>query len=247
MSPLKVYYWREHPNFGDALAPLILRRFAEVDAIWDTISHASAIVTGSILEHVPPLWDGHIIGAGRLYEDSYLHLHTDTAKVWAVRGPLSAAAIPAGQDFALGDPGLLADEMVYVHNRDIGLGVIPHHTDTALASRPEWYGDWKTVTIIPSGDPLEIIRTIGRCQRVVTSSLHGLIIADAFGIPRRFEPNPCATRYEGGMFKFLDYSKSVNTPLEPGKIIEASRFHIEDRKHELWDAFRSFGQEMRKK
>lgn len=242
---LKVYYWKEKPNFGDALAPLLLKRFSNINSEWDTISHASAIVTGSILEHVPPLWDGHILGAGRLYEDSYLHLYTNTAKIWAVRGPLSAMAMPH-RDFAIGDPGLLADEMVYVHNRDIELGIIPHHTDQVLDERPEWYGNWKTVVIKPSGDPLEILRTIGRCQRIVTSSLHGLITADAFGIPRRFEPHPWASRYEGGRFKFLDYSKSIDTPLEPGKIIEASRFHVEDRKAELWDAFRAFSKEMNK-
>ena len=96
--------------------------------------------------------------------------------------------------------------MVYVHNRDIELGVIPHHTDTTLASRPKWYGAWKTEVINPACDPLAVVKMIGRCQRVVTSSLHGLIIADAFGITRRFEPNPHATRYEVGMFMFTDYS-----------------------------------------
>lgn len=244
-TPVKVYFWKDKPNFGDALAPLLLKRFANTSSTWATVSHANTVVTGSILEHIPPLWDGHVLGAGRLYEDSYLHLYTDTAKIWAVRGPLSAMAMPH-QDFALGDPGLLADEMVYVHNRDIGLGIVPHHTDKTLAARPEWYGDWKTVTINPAGDPLEVLKMIGRCQRIVTSSLHGLITADAFGIPRRFEPNPTASRYEGGPFKFLDYSKSINTPLEPGKMIEASRFQVEDRKHELFDAFRAFGKEMSK-
>jgi pyruvyltransferase len=245
MNP-KAYYWREQRNFGDAMAPLLLKRFAGVTADWATISHADVIVTGSILEHVPPLWDGHILGAGRLYEDSYLHLHTDTATYWAVRGPLSAAAVPPGHDFALGDPGLLADEMVYVHHRDIPLGIVPHLTDTTLTQRREWYSaKWDTLVIDPRQDPLDVIRQIGRCQRIVTSSLHGLITADAFGIPRRFEPNPDATVYEGGAFKFLDYSKSINTPLEPGKIIEASRFSIEDRKHELFDAFRAYGNAVR--
>src|ERR1700722_901078 len=111
MSTVKAYWWRGQPNFGDALAPLLLKRFAGLTAEWDTVSRASVIVTGSILEHVPPLWDGDIVGAGRLYEDSYLHLHNGRGKVWAVRGPLSAKAV-LGSDFAIGDPGLLADELV---------------------------------------------------------------------------------------------------------------------------------------
>lgn len=250
MDSVKAYWWRGEnarvSNFGDAIAPLILRRFAGLTSSWDTISHSSVIVTGSILEHVPPLWDGNIIGAGRLYEDSYLHLHYNTAKVWAVRGPYSAHAIPASQDYALGDPGLLADEMVYVHNRDIDIGIVPHLTDPALAHQPEWFSDkWTTSIIDVRDNPLDVIRQIGRCKKIVTSSLHGLVTADAFGIPRRFELNPAAGKYEGGLYKYLDYSASIGMKFEPGKLIEASRFRVEDRKHQLWDAFRAYGDHVR--
>jgi hypothetical protein len=235
----RAYWWRQ-PNFGDALAPIILKRYSGVTAIWDTISRSDVIVTGSILEHVPPLWDGSIIGAGRLYEDSYLHLHTATARVWAIRGPLSAQAVPG--DFALGDPGLLADEMVYVHTRDTDIGIVPHLTDDSLAHRPEWYNDkWTTRVIDVRDDPLDVVRQIGRCKKIVTSSLHGLITADAFGIPRRFELNPRAGKYEGGLFKYRDYSESIGAPFEPGKLAEVSRFRVEDRKHEIWDALRAYG------
>ncbi len=237
---MKCYYWRGKPNFGDALAPYILKRFSGVTADWDTISRADVIVTGSILEHVPPLWHGTILGAGRLYEGGYLHLHTGTAKVRAIRGPLSAKAVPG--DFALGDPGLLADELVYVHHRDTGLGIVPHHADKTLALNPAWYNDkWTTTVINPRGNPLDVVRAIGRCKKIVTSSLHGMIVADAFGIPRRFEVNPHASSHEGGLFKFRDYSASIGMPFEPGKTTEASRFRVEDRKHELWDVFREFG------
>jgi len=237
---LKTYWWNEHPNFGDALAPLLLKRFAGTDSKWDTICRADVIVTGSILEHVPPLWSGHVIGVGQLYEDSRLHLHTKTAKVWAIRGPLSARSVPG--DYALGDPGLLADELVYVHHRDVALGVVPHWTDTSLAKNPLWYSpNWQTLVIDPAGDPLDVVRSIGRCQKIVTSSLHGMIVADAFGIPRRYELNPGASKYEGGLFKFRDYSQSIGASFEPGKVIEASRFKVEDRKHELYDAFKALG------
>lgn len=233
------YWWNERRNFGDALTPLLLERFAHVNVRWDTVSRASVIATGSILEHVPPLWDGSIIGSGQLYEDSRLHLHTNTAKVLAIRGPLSARSVQG--DYALGDPGLLADELVYVHNRDTDLGVVPHWSDATLATRPEWYGNWTTKVIDVADNPLDVIRQIGRCKKIVTSSLHGLITADAFGIPRRFELNPHASKYEGGLFKFRDYSESIKAAFEPGKVYEASRFYVEDRKHQLWDAFRSFG------
>lgn len=236
-KPVKVYYWHGVSNFGDTMAPLLLERFTGRRAVWDTVSHADAVVTGSVLEHIPPEWDGHIVGAGRLYEDSRLQLYTRTAHLWALRGPLTARGIPGS--YALGDPGLLADELVSVPERDIDLGVVPHHTDKTLADNPQWFGrTWTTLVIDPRTDPLTAVASIGRCRKIVSSSLHGLITADAFGIPRRFELNPHAGANEGGLFKFLDYSASVGLPLRPGEVQEASRFRVEDRKYEIYDAFR---------
>jgi pyruvyltransferase len=241
-KPVKAYWWRGNPgnyvsNFGDAITPLLLERFAGLTVEWDTVSHSQVTVTGSILEHIPPLWDGHIIGAGKLYDNSLLHLHTNTAKVWALRGPLTARSVPG--DYALGDPGLLADELVRVETRDIDLGIVPHLTDTSLAYDPQWYGPkWNTMVISPTLPPLKVIELIGRCKKIVTSSLHGLITADAFDIPRRYEYNKNATKYEGGAFKFRDYSASIDAPFEPGKLYQASRFKVEDRKFDLYDSFR---------
>ena len=105
------------------MAPLLLEHFANVRATWSPVHGAKLVTVGSVLEHIPPEWDGHILGAGQLHENSYLHLHTNTAKVWALRGPLTARNVPG--EYALGDPGLLADELVTVdhgrrHARDAG-------------------------------------------------------------------------------------------------------------------------------
>jgi len=245
MKKVRAYWWRGNPshpvkNFGDALSPYLLKRFADIRTAWSPVSHSNVVSIGSLLEHVPPLWDGHILGTGKLYEDSRLHLHTNTAKIWALRGPLTARCVPG--DYALGDPGLLADELVTVDHRDVGLGIVAHWTDSTLAKRPEFYSrDFETMVIDVAGDPLDVVRSIGRCQKIVTSSLHGLVVADAFGIPRRYEMIPNASRYEGGLFKIRDYSASIQAPFEPGKLIEASRFYVEDRKFEIWDAYRAMG------
>jgi hypothetical protein len=71
-----------------------------------------------------------------------------------------------------------------------------------------------------------------------------MIIADAFGIPRRFVWSP--TMHREGDFKFRDYSESVGTPFEPGKLVQASRWHVEDRKHQLFDAYRELGRMVRR-
>ena len=104
---VKSYWWTEIPNFGDALSPLLAERFGEIKVKWDTISHAQLASIGSILEHIPPLWDGIVLGSGKLFEFSRLHLYTKTATILAIRGPLSARGI-AGS-FAIGDPGIVGE------------------------------------------------------------------------------------------------------------------------------------------
>ena len=58
-SPVeKAYWWKDASNFGDGLAPLLLERFAGLKVEWNTISNSKIVSIGSILEHIPPLWDG---------------------------------------------------------------------------------------------------------------------------------------------------------------------------------------------
>jgi hypothetical protein len=240
IRPVKAYWWRERQNFGDALAPLLLERFANTSVVWDTVSHASIASIGSILEHIPPLWDGYVLGSGKLMEFSRLHLHTKTAKILAIRGPLSARGVPGS--FALGDPGLLSNELVGPQDKRWDLGIVPHWQDEELA--PRFLNLIKaphTCRVInPADDPLFVLRQIGACRRIVTSSLHGMIVADAFGIPRRVEICPLMEK-DGGDFKFRDYSASIQTPFETGVMIEPSRFRVEDVQFALYDVYEDLG------
>jgi pyruvyltransferase len=238
----KAYWWKEVPNFGDGLAPLLLEHFTDMKVEWGTISHAQIASVGSILEHVPPLWDGVILGSGRLLENSRLHLQQMrsgiTAKIVALRGPLTARGIPGS--YTLGDPGILADELVGPQKKQWDLGIIPHFSDTELAARftAMIQPPHTTRVIHPGGDPLTVLREIGACHRIVTSSLHGMIVADAFGIPRRVEYTPKMDK-DGGDFKFRDYSASIQTPFIVGKMQEPARTSVEDIKYNVYDAYRS--------
>jgi hypothetical protein len=238
--PFKAYWWREVPNFGDALAPLLLERFADIEVEWDTISHSSIASIGSILEHIPPLWDGYVLGSGKLFEFSRLHLHTKTATILAVRGPLSARGVHGS--FALGDPGILANELIQPQEKKWDLGIVPHWQDDELAQKFSKLipAPFTTKVVTYDGDPLAVLRDIASCRRIVTSSLHGMITADAFGIPRRVEICPKMER-DGGDFKFRDYSASIRTPFEPGKMVEASRFYVEDVQFAMFDAYEALG------
>ena len=247
-NTIKAYWWREVPNFGDALAPFLLEHFAGIKVEWDTVSHSKVASIGSILEHIPPLWDGYIVGAGMLHEDSRLQIHQMTtgitAKILALRGPLTARVIPGS--YALGDPGILADELVGLQAKQWDLGILPHFTDNDLAPKfQKIMPSGTSIKVINPGDhPLEVLRQIGACRRLVTSSLHGMISADAFGIPRRVEMAE-ANAKDGGDFKFRDYSASIQMRWEPGRMAEASRFRVEDVKFQIYDAFRALGRELK--
>lgn len=236
-SLIKAYWWNGRPNFGDAMAPLLIERFTDLSPQWERVGKADVVSVGSVLEHLPPLYDGFILGSGRLYPASKVNLYGGTQTVLALRGPLTAKAWP--KDVAIGDPGLLANELVPPMSRTIDLGIVPHWSDDTLALDRRFYSNrWTTKVIDPADDPIKVIEAIGQCKKIVASSLHGIIVADAFGIPRRFEYTKRFDR-EGGRFKFEDYSASIGSKLSVGETTLANHRIVGARKHELWDAYRS--------
>ena len=192
------------------------------------------MLLGSIMEQLPPNWAGIVAGIGKLHEKTQPHLHN--AIVLALRGPLSAKGVKG--DFAIGDPALLADELVGAVDKEYELGVVPHWTDKALEHNPIFLR-YKPKIIRVSDDPLKVIREIGQCKKIVSSSLHGIIVADAFNIPRRTEIAPrmlTHSHQEGGIFKWRDYAASVGVPFKIGLTQEADRNKVMERQHELYDA-----------
>lgn len=232
---VRVYYWKARPNFGDRLTPLLLKRFTRLDSEWSDIPDSEIIIIGSVLDKIPHEWAGTILGAGKLHEGSVVDL--PYANILALRGPLSARGIKG--DYVIGDAGLLADELVQMPEKEYDLGIVPHWSDTQLEHNPTFLR-YNPKIIRPDGDPLEVIREIGRCKKVVSSSLHGIILADAFNIPRRIEIAPwmiSRPKQEGGIFKWRDYSASLGMKLEIGVTQEVDRHVVIERQSELFDAF----------
>lgn len=233
------YWWTGRPNFGDVLTPLLMARFAGLSLAWSSPAEARCIVVGSILEHVPADWTGFVAGAGKLFGDSAVTL--PRATVMGVRGPLSAKSFP-GRHLVLGDPGLLADQLVAPVEKRYDLGLVPHWSDDTLEHRPE-FTKFNPHVIRSTGDPLEVIREIGRCKKIVSSSLHGVIVADAFAIPRRTEMTALFAR-EGGTFKFRDYNGSIGMKFVEGKLQAPDRFRITNRQAELFDLLEDLGRRL---
>lgn len=232
---MKAYYWKNKNNFGDLLTPLLIKRFTKEPAVWSAPLDADIIMVGSILEHMFPTYKGIILGSGKLHENSIINL--PHANILAIRGPLSARGIKG--TYALGDAGLLADELIAVQEPIYNLGIIPHWTDNVLALDPR-FKNFNPKIISPTDDPIKVITEIAQCKKIVSSSLHGIILADALGIPRRIEIAPRMLTHahqEGGLFKWLDYSASIGVTLEIGLTQEINHNKIVERQHELFDVF----------
>lgn len=233
---MKIYYWKGKPNFGDALAPLLVEHFCGLPTEWAEPKHAELIVSGSILEHMPHDWSGVVAGVGKMHETTDPSLYR--AKILALRGPLTASS-ELSYDYVIGDPGLLADELVEAQDKIYDLGIVPHWTDKDLEHNPT-FTKYNPKIIRVTDDPLKVIREIGQCKKIVSSSLHGIILADAFGIPRRTEIAPkmlSLPKQEGGYFKWMDYNASIGMPFLVGVTQEADRNKITDKQHELFDVF----------
>lgn len=221
---MKAYWWRGHTNFGDRLTPLLLEQLMGTDVEWAAPAAAEWVACGSVLSHLPPGWTGSVWGTGR---ESAQPTDLNSARVLALRGRLTAELTEVHGDFALGDPGLLADRLPYrVQRSRVAVGVFPHWQDRQLAHR------FKGLVIRAETDPLTLIGEIASCERLITSSLHGLVVADALGIPRRWET---FSRIQGRGFKFRDYA-SVIGPFEPGDWVQADRSRVEAVQHALLHA-----------
>lgn len=226
-----VYFWTRgcegwsQPNFGDELVPLLLQKAEVKQFQWAAPRDADWVLSGSILEHLPRRWDGTICGAGLLHEES--RIDVSKARVLAVRGKLTLERLDGlgdPKDVTLGDPALLVPTWIRQYQGKWDLGVIPHWSDKELMKRYP-YGHYIDVRKPPE----EVIEDIAKCKRVISSSLHGIIVADAYGIPRQAELFPDAItriQHEGGDFKWRDYASIYDDHPHFGEVWTAPRERV---------------------
>jgi hypothetical protein len=140
------------------------------------------------------------------------------ARYLAVRGPLTRdVVIRAGGDCpeVYGDPALL---LPLFHNEPVQqkyeMGIVPHYRDMEALTCAKLSGlpfVWPL-----AANPLTVVDRIRQCKAIVSSSLHGIIVAHAYGIPAAWLHS---TRLNGDGVKFRDYAASVGIELTPYETI----------------------------
>ena len=201
---LPVYWWDGHPNFGDALTPWVLARYG-ITAVHTPLSQARAVGIGSLVDQLPGDFEGVIWGSGLLHE---VETRLPQARALAVRGPLTRDLLGLDEGTVLGDPGLLVGRHFSRSARRWRLGVVPHGLHHANPALERLVRHTSVRTIDVRATPSVVMGQIARCGAILTTSLHGLIVADALGIPAvwtQLEP-----ALWGGDFKFRDYESVVS-------------------------------------
>lgn len=227
MRRVRLYRWRakrsQHGNFGDEITIPILDRLFGIEALPVGLKHAELLGAGSILEFYawrigrPPAWkrllwprDLHVWGTGTLFDQHEISW-PQRLRFHALRGALTAERVGV-TSIALGDPGILSSRLIRRPEKDRHVAAIPHFVDKRnLPAVPK---HWRVVD--PEQPVDDVLTQIASAELVVSSSLHGLIAADSFGIP-------CVwISFLGGQpdsptHKFLDYAsargRDFNAPL----------------------------------
>ena len=240
---IKVYWWKKRINFGDLITPFLLQNFGYTP-IYSKLQSADVVSTGSILNSLQSNYSGIILGSGLIHPKGLYEFNSAT--ILAVRGELTKKCIKAPSSTLLGDPGLLIGEFIKEEkeekeNRYL-LGFVPHYVDKnhpIITAYKQKYGDKILIIDVETGVN-QVCSQINSCAHILSSSLHGLIIADSFGIPNS---RLClSNNIVGGNFKFDDYNSSLKASsnvtelkqnLSLKTLLGSTRLNSKDRIQEL--------------
>lgn len=229
---MRLYYYSKGSNFGDVINPYILENIFLQKCVPATPDDAELFMIGSILEktlvkkHRVFLRIQHsfkktltVWSSGFIRDDIAGKCISRKLNVCALRGKLSLELLEkvTNQKFntVLGDGGLLIPRLFQeLPAKKYQVGIVPHFVDENL---PEVIEIQKktpgSVVISPLGDPMVCAAKIAECETIISSSLHGLIAADAFGIPS------CqlviSNNIVGGQFKYDDYYSAFGLKSSP--------------------------------
>lgn len=217
-------------NWGDDINIRMIEDISNLKVLIVNASHIYPRIArkvycciGSVLGHCN-VGKISVWGTGFISEDDQMWRLPE--RVYSVRGPLTRKKLlEQGIDCpaVYGDPALLVSK--YYHpkvEKRYKYGIIPHYSDEsnaiikAMSKRP----DVLVISMQTYCHWHDIPDAVCSCEMIVSSSLHGIIVSDSYGIPNvwaRF-----SDRLYGGNFKFLDYLESVDRDLREPIVIKGS-------------------------
>lgn len=244
-----VYYQKDkvrHENWGDDINYYFLKEIVQRPIlIYNGISLANRLrlknylVIGSTIDMLckknTEIWGAGIIDGNKL-------IRCKPQKVYAVRGPLTRKKL-LDHDIecpeVYGDPALLISRYYKPKvPKKYLYGFIPHRSnleridditvDGGLISERT---DILVIDLSKYDKWTDIVDQICGCENILSGSLHGVIMAEAYGIPNLWIE--FGKSLIGGHFKFHDFFLSIGRDRENPYIIKDYKLHINDIKKEL--------------
>lgn len=196
-------------NYGNLYIPW-LKNYCCIGSIIDSLSNKHSII-----------WGSGIISENKTLKYKPL-------KVCAVRGHLTKQYLESyGIDCPsiYGDPALLLP-LVYpvsTKSKKKSIGIIPHiwdfHDEKVLLLSQKIKNS-KVINLKEYKHCQDVIKEINECEFIISSSLHGIIISDAYQIPNVWVE--FSDKVEGEGFKFRDYFSSIGRFSSPIRITNST-------------------------
>lgn len=200
-------------NWGDDVNPVLYENITGLSPtrmhVLDKTPVEHLLMCGSVLnfanEH-SVVW-----GTGFMHSQSTLEgCSMDMSKqIHAVRGPLTAQRLDElgiEVDVPYGDPSMLIKRFAGIDTPDNAkykYGVVPHYIDKLRVE--DWPDDILNINV--ADDTYLMINEMMKCEYIISSSLHGLIVADTYGIPALWVK--LSDSLVGDDMKFHDYFASI--------------------------------------
>ena len=230
-NTVNLIYWKKRVNLGDALAPVIFDwMLAQKNIPTDfTTKKTYALATvGSIVDL--GRFDSVIWGSGLQSFESVVNIskaHYKKLDIRAVRGPFTRQILlDCGYNCPeiYGDPGILMPMIYNPQKSKKGNKIILINHYSIEKSHVKNYGEQMELLDIQTADYKSFIDILCTAQKVISSSLHGIILAEAYGIPAVFllqnPRNKEILKYYDWYFSTKRFSVSVALSIEEALAME---------------------------
>lgn len=210
-TEVPTYWWNGRVNFGDLIGPMLVKKISgrNVVNMKDNDDPRPSLVTvGSVLNLMEreniDIWGTGLIAP--LHAKSIENLRrVNPNRIHAVRGWKTYKELTEKMGWIVprifGDPALLLPRFYAPGSiENLNITVIPHYLHANLFN--ELSDDFNIINVEDSAE--NVISSIANSKSVVSTSLHGIIVAQAYGVPwtwLRISDKTLA----GDQFKFEDF------------------------------------------
>ncbi len=211
---MNIMFWKSpRGNFGDDINEWIWDLLLPGHRDWS--ADVTLVGVGSLMGFDLPEGRKLIVGTGSGYGQLPELTPREDWDIRCVRGPRTAEGLGLPRSLGVGDPvSVLARRPEFTGIEKTGdILFVPHWHS---ATHPDF--DWETVAAraglayqSPCDDAEAVVRRIAAARLVLTESLHGAIVADAFRVPWIPVRTTMALFKE---FKWADWADTLDLTLE---------------------------------